>query len=97
MDVVPLVITETFLLCVVKKSNDPGLEEICRLDEKKCLFEYSADKPFSKMESGKSINTLLNVTQVFVYCFVYINSMDVFFGETILLGLFKMKSVLVWT
>ena len=50
------------------------------------MFEYSVDKPFSKMESGKSINTLLNVSQVFVYCFVDIDSIDVFFGETFMLG-----------
>ena len=50
------------------------------------MFEYSADKPFSKMESGKSIDTLSNVSQVFVYFFMDINSMAVSFCEKFLLG-----------
>ena len=69
-----------------KRGNDPGLEEIHKLDEKKCMFEYSAGNPFSKMESGKSIDTLLNVSQVFVYCFVYTDSMAVSFNKKFLLG-----------
>ena len=55
------------------RGNDPGLEYIRQLDENQCMFEYSADKPFSKMEGGKSIDTLLNASQVFFYCFVDIN------------------------
>ena len=53
------------------------MEEIRGLDENKCMFKYSADKPFSKIESGISIDTLLNVSQVFVYFFIDINSMAV--------------------
>ena len=46
------------------------------------MIEYSAVKPLSKMEIGKSINTLLNVSLVFIYCFVDIDSWDVSFGWT---------------
>ena len=81
----------------IQLGNDPDMEEIRGYDENKCMFEYSADKPFSKMESGISIDTLLNVSQIFVYFFIDINSMAVFFGKKILLGVFKIKSALVWT
>ena len=60
------------------------------------MFEYSADKPFLKMESGKSIDILLNVSQVFVYCFVDIDSMAVYFGETFLMGVANKEMNLVW-
>ena len=66
--------------------NEPGLEEICQLDEKQYVFEYFAGNPFSKMESRKSIDTMLNVSQVFVYCILDIDSMAVYFGETFLMG-----------
>ena len=80
-----------------ERVNYPGLEEIRQLDENKCMFECSAGNTFSKMESGKLIGTLLNMSQVFVYRFMDINWVAVYFCETFLLGVFKMKSVLVWT
>ena len=60
------------------------------------MFEYSADKPFSKMESEKSIDTLLKVSQVSFYCSVYIDPMAVSFRSTFILSIVNEEMTLVW-
>ena len=79
----------------IELKNDPVLEETRRLYEKSECLNILLTSLFTIIENRKSIDTLLNVSQVFIYCFMDTNSIY-FFSETFLLGVVNKEMTLVW-